>query len=96
MKKLYFLLFLVIANFGYAQIQDAWVYFNDKPSSATFLASPLTMLTQRSLDRRTAQNIPLDLTDVPVEQSYITQITAATGITVMAKSKCFTYSWYTN
>ena len=87
MKKLYFLLILVVANFGYAQIQDAWVYFNDKPSSATFLANPLTMLTQRSLDRRTAQNIPLDLTDVPVEQSYITQITAATGITVMAKSK---------
>jgi hypothetical protein len=63
------------------------VYFNDKPSSASFLASPLTMLTQRSLDRRTAQNIPLDITDVPVEQSYVTQITAATGIIVMAKSK---------
>ena len=87
MKKLYFLLILVVANFGYAQIEDAWVYFNDKPSSATFLANPLTMLTQRSLDRRTAQNIPLDITDVPVEQTYITQITAATGITVMAKSK---------
>ena len=87
MKKLYFLLILVVANLGYAQIEDAWVYFNDKPSSATFLASPLTMLTQRSLDRRTAQNILLDITDVPVEQAYITQITAATGITVMAKSK---------
>lgn len=87
MKKLYFLLILVVANFGYAQIEDAWVYFNDKPSSATFLANPLTMLTQRSLDRRIAQNISLDITDVPVEQTYITQITAATGITVMAKSK---------
>lgn len=87
MKKLYFLLILVVANFGYAQIQDAWVYFNDKPSSATFLANPLTMLTQRSLDRRTAQNIALDITDVPVEQSYITQISAVPGITVMAKSK---------
>lgn len=87
MKKLYFLLILVIANFGFAQIEDAWVYFNDKPSSATFLASPLTMLTQRSLDRRTTQSIPLDITDVPVEQTYITQITNATGITVMAKSK---------
>ena len=87
MKKLYFLLILVVANFGYAQIEDAWVYFNDKPSAATFLASPLTMLTQRSLDRRTAQNILLDITDVPVEQAYVTQITAATGITVMAKSK---------
>ena len=87
MKKLYFLLILALTNFGYAQIEDAWVYFNDKPSSSMFLASPLTMLTQRSLDRRTAQNISLDLTDVPVEQSYITQITAAAGITVMAKSK---------
>jgi serine protease AprX len=87
MKKLYFLLILVVTNFGFAQIEDAWVYFNDKPNSATFLANPLTMLTQRSLDRRTAQNIALDITDVPVEQSYITQITAATGITVMAKSK---------
>lgn len=87
MKKLYFLLILVVANFGYAQVEDAWVYFNDKPSAATFLANPLTMLTQRSLDRRTAQNILLDITDVPVEQAYITQITAATGITVMAKSK---------
>ena len=87
MKKLYFLLILVVANFGYAQVEDAWVYFNDKPSAATFLANSLTMLTQRSLDRRTAQNILLDITDVPVEQAYITQITAATGITVMAKSK---------
>ena len=87
MKKLYFLLIIVVANFGYAQIEDAWVYFNDKPSSATFLSNPLTMLTQRSLDRRTAQNISLDITDVPVEQTYITQISAATGITVMAKSK---------
>ena len=87
MKKLYFLLIIVVANFGYAQIEDAWVYFNDKPSSATFLSNPLTMLTQRSLDRRTTQNISLDITDVPVEQTYITQISAATGITVMAKSK---------
>lgn len=87
MKKIYFLFILGIVNFGNAQMEDAWVYFNDKPSSATFLANPLTMLTQRALDRRMAQNISLDITDVPVEQSYITQIAATTGITVMAKSK---------
>ena len=87
MKKLYFLLILGIANFGYSQIEDAWVYFNNKPSAATYLANPLTMLTQRALDRRIAQNISLDVTDVPVEQSYITQIAASTGITVMAKSR---------
>lgn len=87
MKKIYFLFILGVVNLGFAQMEDAWVYFNDKPSSATFLANPLTMLTQRALDRRMAQNISLDITDVPVEQSYITQIAANPGITVMAKSR---------
>jgi hypothetical protein len=87
MKKIYFLFVLGVVNLGFAQIEDAWVYFNNKPSAATFLANPLTMLTQRALDRRIAQNISLDATDVPVEQSYITQIAAANGITVMAKSR---------
>ncbi|SEP59218.1 S8 family serine peptidase [Flavobacterium urocaniciphilum] len=87
MKKFYFILLLVVANFGYSQIEDAWVYFSNKPNSATFLANPLTMLTQRSLDRRAAQNIPLDITDVPIEQTYIDQVTNANGIIIMASSK---------
>ena len=87
MKKIYFLFILGVVNLGFAQIEDAWVYFKNKPSATTFLANPLSMLTQRALDRRVAQNISLDITDVPVEQSYITQIAATTGITVMAKSR---------
>lgn len=86
MKKI-LVSFVLMASFvGFAQ-QDAWVYFIDKPDAATYLANPLTMLTQKSLDRRTAQNIALDVKDVPIFPSYITQITNATGITVMAKSK---------
>lgn len=86
MKKTLLYLLLITSFVGFAQ-QDAWVYFTDKPDAATYLANPLTMLTQKSLDRRTAQNIALDVKDVPVFPSYITQITNATGITVMAKSK---------
>lgn len=67
--------------------EDAWVYFTDKPDAAYYLANPLEMLSQRALDRRTAQNIPLDSKDVPIATSYINQITASTGITVKAKSK---------
>ena len=77
---------LLLVNFGFSQ-EDAWVFFTNKPNSATYLANPLTMLTQRSLDRRVAQGIPLDLLDVPIAQTYIDQVNAATGITVMAKSK---------
>ncbi len=84
-KLLLFFLFTSITIS--AQIEDAWVYFNDKPNSAYYLSNPLEMLSQRALDRRTTQGIALDVIDVPIEQTYIDQITAATGITVMAKSK---------
>ena len=86
MKKIILFLLLISSFLGFSQ-EDAWVYFTDKPDSAIYLANPLTMLTQKSLDRRTAQNIALDIKDVPISPSYITQITNATGITVMAKSK---------
>ena len=87
MKKLLLLIVLFISYNSFAQEQDAWVYFTNKPNASTFLANPLTMLSQRALDRRTAQNIPLDITDAPVHQPYIDQIEAISGIAVMAKSK---------
>jgi subtilisin family serine protease len=86
MKKIYTFLFLLITSAGFSQ-QDAWVYFNAKPNSQFYLDTPLEMLTQRALDRRTNQSIALDFKDVPVEESYIDQVKLAVGITVMAKSK---------
>ncbi len=86
MKKIYLYLFLLLSVTGFSQ-QDAWVYFNAKPNSQTFTNDPLKMLSQRALDRRTNQNIPLDFKDVPVETAYISQVKNASGITVMAKSK---------
>ena len=86
MKKFYLFLFLLLTATGFSQ-QDAWVYFNGKPNSQTFTSDPLKMLSQRALDRRTNQNIPLDLKDVPVELTYISQVKNASGLMVMAKSK---------
>ncbi|CAL2076123.1 S8 family serine peptidase [Tenacibaculum sp. 190524A05c] len=86
MKKLLFFLSLIFSCSLFGQ-EHAWVYFKDKPSEATFMSSPLTMLTQRALDRRTKQGIALDSKDVPIETSYYDQIKAATGISVKAKSK---------
>ncbi|TDP01460.1 S8 family serine peptidase [Flavobacterium sp. 245] len=85
--KYCFTFFLLLFSSAMFSQEDAWVYFKDKPSSQSFLAKPSDMLTQRSLTRRTAQNIALDLTDVPIEKNYITQIKSSTGITVLAKSK---------
>ena len=88
MRKIYLILFLVSSFAGFSQ-EDAWVYFKDKPDSQTYLDNPLTMLTQRALDRRTNQGIALDSKDVPVYQLYIDQVAASAGITVKAKSKWF-------
>ncbi|MFV5689265.1 S8 family serine peptidase [Flavobacterium sp. ZT3R25] len=86
MIKIYLLLFLFISSVGFSQ-EDAWVYFNAKPNSQSYLSSPLKMLSQRALDRRINQNLVLDFKDVPVESTYISQVKAVAGITVMAKSK---------
>ena len=81
----FLILFLTKVN---AQVEDhAWVYFTGKPSEATYMAAPLTMLTQRALDRRTRYNIPIDFKDVPVEASYIAAVENENGITVKAISK---------
>jgi subtilisin family serine protease len=83
-------LFTLLAFFYCLQLaaqEDAWIFLKNKPDAATFLASPLTMLSQRSLDRRTKQSIALDNKDVPVDATYYSQIRSATGITVLAKSK---------
>lgn len=87
MIKKILLLFVFLYTFVAQAQEDAWVYFNDKPDAAYYLANPLQMLTQRALDRRAAQGISLANSDVPIAQAYIDQVTASTGITVMAKSK---------
>lgn len=71
----------------FAQVEDAWVYFEDKPSETTYTDSPLTMLTQRALDRRIRYSISIDYKDVPVEASYVLQVKNTTGITIKARSK---------
>jgi serine protease AprX len=86
MNKVILFIYVLITFSAYSQ-EDAWVYFNDKPNAQTFLDNPLNMLTQRALDRRIAQGIVLNINDTPIEQSYINQITAASGILVKAKSK---------
>jgi len=87
MQKTFLFLFLLSGFFGFSQEEDAWVYFKDKPNSQTYIDNPLTMLTQRALDRRANQGILLDFKDVPIYQPYIDQISAVSGITVKAKSK---------
>lgn len=87
MKNRIFLFFIFWNIVVFGQTEDAWVYFNDKPQAQYYLDNPLEMLSQRALDRRTAQNIALDFTDAPIHQPYIDDILDLGTIQVMAKSK---------
>lgn len=86
MKRIYIVITLLLSLTAFSQ-EDAWVYFNAKPGATAFFSNPLTELSQRSIDRRMAQNIALDFKDAPIHQPYIDQVSNATGITVLAKSK---------
>lgn len=85
--KYYFTFLLLVFSTAMFSQEDAWVYFKDKPNAQTYFDTPSKMLSQRALDRRTTQNIALDITDVPVEQAYTNQVKLSTGIVVMAQSK---------
>lgn len=86
MKRILLISFFLVSFYANAQ-EDAWVYFTNKPNAQAFFNNPLSVLTQRALDRRTAQGIALNTNDAPIEQAYINQITAAQGIQVKAQSK---------
>lgn len=86
MKKNYLFVLLLISISAFSQ-EDAWVYFKVKNNSQSYFDSPLQMLSQRALDRRAKQNIALDSKDIPIDLSFINQVKAVPGITVMAKSK---------
>ncbi|MFP4845597.1 S8 family serine peptidase [Winogradskyella sp. PE311] len=87
-RKLTMLLLLFLSINSYAQ-EDAWVYFIDKPNVSAALANPITILTQKAIDRKQNHNITIDVRDVPVNEVYIADLKTQSGITVMAKSKWF-------
>ena len=89
MKKtlLVSILLTMVIN-SYAQ-EDAWVYLKDKQNVEQAIANPLTILTQRAIDRKSDHGIPIDARDVPVNEARISEIKAQPGIQVWAKSKWF-------
>ena len=87
MKHTFTFLLVLFSTIVFSQQEDAWVYFTGKPNSQNFFDNPLQTLSQRALDRRINQNIALDITDAPVETTYLDQVKSSTGITVLAQSK---------
>lgn len=86
MRYLFFLLFLVSGALN-AQVEEAWVYFNDKQQVDFFMSQPEQMLSPKALQRRLRQNIPLDNHDIPISLEYLNQLKQSGNLQILAKSK---------
>lgn len=67
-------LFFLFPIFGWAQTPAPsyyWIKLTDKKGTAFEISRPETFLSQRALDRRARQHIPIDETDLPVSKVYL-------------------------
>lgn len=82
-------LLLLVAGSLYAQRvapDTYWFYFTDKNDNGYTVSEPEQFLTQRSIDRRGWQNLPVDQSDMPVTKKYTDSLTAM-GLNVLFTSK---------
>lgn len=88
MKK-QLLLLLTVLSFQSAIAQDRYViFFNDKANSPYTVNNPSAYLSNKAIQRRTAQNIAITAQDFPVNPSYISGV-AGTGATILNTSRWF-------
>lgn len=68
------------------------VYFKDKGTDNYALHDAAQFLSERSLNRRKKQGIPIDSTDLPVSKSYIDQVLKAYDARLLNSSKWLNYA----
>lgn len=82
---------LLLADVAVAQQQYGFrIHFSDKKGTEP-LSNPLNFLSQRSLDRRSAQGISLDATDQPVSPLYLDTVLNETSGKLHMTSKWMNY-----
>lgn len=89
MKK--YLLFLIILTsisfFSDAQFSKYLIRFKDKNGTPFSINNPSQFLSERSIQRRTRQNLPVDETDLPITPAYIDSVINVGNVIVLNRSK---------
>lgn len=87
MRNIYLLSILFFT--GILQVNASnyfWVTFNDKDTAEYSIDRPEEFLSSNALARRTAYNIPIDISDLPISSAYVGQIVSLSA-EVQKKSK---------
>ena len=89
MKKILLFTALIIGSWAlFSQVAPSkyYVQFTDKNNSPYSLDDPSEYLSQKSIDRRINQNIPIEENDLPVNPSYI-QAVKDIGVIILHPTK---------
>lgn len=70
-------LLLLVSISAVGQDNRYIVYFKDKAGTPYEISNPIQFLSQRAIDRRQRQSIPITEEDIPVNTSYIGEVQAA-------------------
>lgn len=73
-SRIYFVVFCLIANVSFAQVNGYMVFFRDKAGTSFSLNAPQAYLSQRAIDRRVRQGIAVTEQDFPVNGSYVSAV----------------------
>ena len=80
---------LSLLLFGNVSAQTKYKYLlilKDKSNSPFYINSPLVYLSQKAIDRRFKQGIPINISDLPPNPNYILAV-KETGATVIYRSR---------
>lgn len=81
-------IFSITSSFMAQTSTKYWVKFTDKNGSPYSISNPSAYLSAKSILRRTNHGISIDMTDIPVNQTYINAVNS-TGAVVFQTSKWF-------
>ncbi len=96
MKKSIFILISVITNLitkqsfintAFAQTDKYFIAFKDKNNNPYSISNPSAFLSNRAIQRRINQGIPVDIKDLPVTPSYVSQIASVPNVTILHRIK---------
>lgn len=96
MKKLFTITFLCLTMSAYVKAQEEGlrVYFTDKGSSTAILEKAELFLSPEALERRAAQGIAVENSDLPLAPEYLKELRRR-GAKVLAHSKWLNYAYLT-
>ena len=73
-QRVVFILVFLISVLAVSAQTHYWIAFSDKNNNSHSLAAPEDYLSERAIQRRAQQNIPIDSLDLPVNQNYIDSV----------------------